>query len=94
MSEPLTDEKLASYEEIAQRRKELFVTEPATSVDAMELFSFVEMTCELAAEVHRLRALAVLEKKRDRTVSRLPKRAAATVKARKRIAARHKVKGR
>jgi hypothetical protein len=92
--EPLTDEKLDDFEEIAHRRKELFATEPATTTDAMELFSFVEMTCQLAAEVRRLRALAVLEKKRDRTVSRLPKRKVATVKARQRSAARRKVKRR
>ena len=101
--EPLTDEKLAEIKELTRSFKERSATEPATDVDAMVLTSFVEMASLLIVEVDRLRELVevverklmeVLEKKRDRTVSRLPKRAVALHKARNRSAARRKVKGR
>ncbi len=81
--EPLTDEELYELEALPG---------PAGPSYMPRLLAEIRSS---RAEITRLRDLVeVLERKRDRAVTRLPKRAVATVKARQRSAVRKKVKGR
>jgi len=81
--EPLTDEELYELEALPGPTGPSYMPRLLTEIRSSR------------AEISRLRDLvAMLEKKRDRSVARLPKRVAATVKARQRSAARKKAKGR
>jgi hypothetical protein len=82
-SEPLTDEELYELEALPGPTGPSYMPRLLAEIRSSR------------AEISRLRDLvAGLERKRDRAVTRLPRRVAATVKARQRSAVRKKAKGR